>query len=152
MAKNTQKLSLQSLVTADDCELAFEFDSCLRIVESDIRQRPEVQQPRKVTLTVTMKPGEDPRTAIMGVSVIPHVPKRGPSARVLKVTASGMEMGSDRTDPDQLTIEDVEPSTIESEPPTFSKEESARIKREEKNRKDRDRRAAKKAGRAWQQA
>lgn len=138
MKKKTM-LSLKTLAEADENELAFEFDSCLRIIESDIRQRPEVENARKVTLTVTMKPGEDPKTAIMSVSVVPSVPKRGPSARVLKVSANGMEMGDDRENPDQ--------TTIESFTPTWAEQADAEVaeRRARKNAKDRERRAAKKA-------
>lgn len=98
------KVSLKSLCEADEGELAVEFDACLRMVEQDLRNRPEIEQPRKVTLTVTFKPGED-RAVVMAVDVIPHIPKRGPSARVLKIGASGMEMGDDRENPDQTVLE-----------------------------------------------
>ena len=134
------KVSLKSLCEADDGELATEFDACLRMVEQDLRNRPEIEQPRKVTLTVTFKPGED-RTAVMAVDVIPHMPKRGPSARVLKIGASGMEMGDDRENPDQTTLDTFTANVSRA----AADELEAMERREKKNAKDRARRAARKA-------
>lgn len=139
MLKKRTKVSLRTLVDADDGELASEFDACLRMIEQDIRNRPEIEQPRKVTLTVTFKPGEN-KSAVMAIDVLPHIPKRGPCARVLSITPNGMEMGSDRSDPNQSTVDDfVEQVVFDGVDPDLAH------RRALKNQKDRERRAAKKA-------